>query len=373
MSHKKTLIGEYHKETPALNSENRHTEPSKNFSAERLAGINFDCPLTDQINKRNKERTPPNGVKTCTHKPTQPPHPVTSANTVTPHTPASRDPLTIPAFARTSSPPKACSSPKPKTSNSTSVQASGAVTSLKHNHVMSDRKHDALAADDRRRTQNRTSSSSHARAPRPSSSASLSSSVGSGERKSSPLDFDKNQRVEPYRDPELLKRDQMQRFAALHTPSSAAVSTALASMRGLPPVPAMPTITGAGALPPLPAIPASLHPFAGLDPLTMLQLSQIQQHQMQLLQDPHLAAAYSNPYLAQLELMRQKNPQRPLPPDWMTHPDLLRDPSAAAYRDLMERIERDRELREREAAREQELREREMRERREELERLERK
>ena len=377
MSYKKTLIGDYHNKTeatPTVNSENRHTETNKNFfAADKLAassGINFDCPLTDQLNKRNKQqlnavdardvtKSTTNGLKVQSLKATQ--NPVTSGHSLKPttlHTPSSGaniDPH-IPLRA-----------------SATPLEPSGAVTSLAHtkrNNMMNDKRHET---DERRRAPK-------THAPRPSSSTSLTSSGGSGERKSSPLDFDKSRRVEPYRDPELLKRDELQRLAALHPPSS--VNSALAALRPpIPPgVPGLPSISGASGLPPLPGLPSSLHPYAQMhDPtLAMLHLSQLQQ-QMQLMQDPHMAAAYANPYLAQLELLyRQKNPQRPFPADWMMHPELLRDvPGAAAHRELLERAERDarereRDLREREA-RERELREREKMRERDERERLERK
>ena len=209
----------------------------------------------------------------------------------------------------------------------------------------------------------------------------------SGERKASPLVFDKSKRVEPYRDPELLKRDEMQqRFAALQsqhrsTPQGGAPASAPPTAAPPPPsalplpqasvsqlaaaaaaaqsasaaaLPGLVNTTrpqallglsgfGAGGIPSLSA-PLSLHHFTGsaLDSAALSSLTVLQQqaavaqlHQLQLLQaqqQPHLmpyAALQNSMQPRQLEVLwQQKYPNIPVPPGWILHQyqdELLRD------------------------------------------------
>ena len=239
------------------------------------------------------------------------------------------------------------------------------------------------------------------------------------ERKASPLDFDKSKRVEPYRDPELLKRDELQRLAALHSAprppapsvaqlaaSAGAVSSALSGLATSRPS----LLSGLGGYPSAAALSASaaamgaglpnalsLGHFTGpLDAAAVSSLSvlqrqaavaqQLQQFQLLHSQQPHLmsyAALQSlqgSMQTRQLELLWQQKYQNiPVPPAWILHQyqeELLRDVNPLLQqRELqLDRDRREREfaLQEREQQQQRERDEREQRERERERERHER-
>ena len=259
-----------------------------------------------------------------------------------------------------------------------------------------------------RLSEDRAASRSSADEKRPSSSSSsLSNSrMDDYQRRkemdsqgSSPLVFDKNKPVEVYRDPELLKRDeirylqqqqQQQQAAALratahtpnpssspyppgvHAPLPSAHAAALAQRTLLSSLhygsgSALTTLSGLS--PHLGHLPHQLEHSAALRTQAYLQ----QQYQALGLPPQHLSsyAMHPNVQTAQLEVLwQQKYPTLPIPPAWMLNQyqdELLRDVNMLREREIaaIERDRRERDIvRQREHDREkaeQERREREER------------
>lgn len=270
----------------------------------------------------------------------------------------------------------------------------------------------SAAGSDYERSQSRSSddraaSRSSADEKRPSSSSSSLSNprLDDYRRKemeahgNSPLVFDKNKPVEVYRDPELLKRDQLRYLqqsqaqalrASAHTPippassypphaavSSPAHAAALAQHARTLPMAAY----GSSALGAL----SGLSPHLGLSHSALVaehsaalrsltasqQAALIQQQYAALGLSQHLSS-YMQPSLQtqQLEVLwQQKYPTLPVPPAWMLNQyqdELLRDVHMLRDRDLaMERERREREMLRERAERERAERDREVREREE--------
>lgn len=218
---------------------------------------------------------------------------------------------------------------------------------------------------------------------------------------SSPLLVDKSGAVEPYRDPELLKKDSeirtihLMHQVTLHPPGH----------RSIPPATTFPsqvaaphphTLPAHAALPQhlLPPSPFTAHPMAGHLPLSaamdgtalaslttlqqqqhlqQIQLMAQQQQQSQLLSS---IALHNTLQTRQLELLwQQKYPNHQLPPAWVLgqfQEELLREVNPIQSRELLAERERLREREQRELLEERE-RERERQEReRQEKERQER-
>ena len=236
----------------------------------------------------------------------------------------------------------------------------------------------------------------------------------------SPLVFDKSKPVEPYRDPELLKKDEMLKkdseYRRMQMLQQAAVVGARSTTSHTPVPPhtssyptvrtpvAPPHATGLGPphqlLTPMPTYPP--HPISprlqlpphlaqgpGVDRpaigLSLIQQQQqaaalhIQQMQHVLQQQPHLLSGYPtlhNTLTRQLEMLwQQKYPTLAVPPAWMLlqyQEELLRDVSILTQRDMLDRERRERELLERDRVEREIERERMERERAAERERVER-
>ena len=219
---------------------------------------------------------------------------------------------------------------------------------------------------------------------------------------SSPLVFDKNKPVEVYRDPELLKRDEIRYLQQQQQQQQAAAIRATSHT----PVPHSSPYPPAGVHNPIPSahaaalaqrtllsglhygIGSALGALSGISPHLGLSTHQLDHHsaaalrtqaylqqQYQALGMPpqHLSsyAMHTNVQATQLEMLwQQKYPTLPMPPTWMLmqyQDELLRDVNMLREREIavIERDRRDREIvRERERDREradQERREREER------------
>ena len=208
----------------------------------------------------------------------------------------------------------------------------------------------------------------------------------------SPLVIDKAEPVNPYRDPELMKKNTVhsnvhgmlgaQKYPNVHTPIPSA--SPAVTMPTTTSYPSHPIASRSHVLPSLhypPAIPSALGGAAALSQLTGIPpgLAQLDQASIAALQQQQLAAMqyqllmsqrYANPAtnltLQQMEhLWQQKYPSVPMPYNMLTknHEDMLSQLLSLKEREVIERerierIERERERLEREKQIERERQER---------------
>ncbi len=460
-SHKTSLLpppkraGEMHFKKMHLLNDPSHkgqssTEGSKAQDPYSSSGIDVSHSITDQIAKHSKERDKLNWNNNDVHASTAPhlePHSGSyNGDSSTPHgagesvrsstSTSNNGDVSRERDPRYHLPHSGSGELHPHASHSTDSHTLGRPSSHHHSpsmtlpshglpessrHLPDSRPKDlslgSAAGSDYERSQSRSSddraaSRSSADEKRPSSSSSSLSNprLDDYRRKemeahgNSPLVFDKNKPVEVYRDPELLKRDQLRYLqqsqqaqalrASSHTPippassypphaavSSPAHAAALAQHARTLPMAAAYGSSALGALSGLSPhlglshsalVAGQLEHSAALRSLTSAQQAALLQQQYAALGLSQHLSSYMHPTLQtqQLEVLwQQKYPTLPVPPAWMLNQyqdELLRDVNMLRDRDMaIERERRERELLRERAERERAEREREVREREE--------